>query len=501
MSDTGRCVTLATTVSVQNYLFRSNRLSENAGASYLVEEAFKDLGGKNRGSRIYVGGGGAAFVFPSRSAAVDAIKTWSRDWLIDKAPGLRVAVCHQSVERSLRRAYLKAQQQLKQNEDKAPFGAWPGALPVVRECTSTGLAAECESYGSWVSREALTKRDKAKKSRDQAHDKYFNVLRARTFPEELEDLGSVEGSSHIAVVHADGDGIGELFRRTALNCSDEDDEFFRNQMFSLSESVKGLEREAFGATIAELIQYQEAHSEARDVWVRPLVEAGDDLTFVTKGKLGVALTVRYLRHFRDMSRHWLADFAETKGQAWSACAGVAIVPGKFPFARAYHLAEQLAGGAKAKRRELLNAGATGPDACWIDFQPILEASADTLTKTRDLMYGLAQSQLQRPYCIAGARDAAYNWQRFEWMWKEFGKWPRSRAKELFEALPRGAAVTDETVTLASAAGWSTPAAQNRPAFLETSTVSAAEYWDPLEMLDLHEDLAPGRGKTNAAARD
>ena len=65
---------------------------------------------------------------------------------------------------------------------------------------------------------------------------------------------------------------------------------------------------------------------------------GDDLTFVCDGRLGLDLAAFYLKEF---SRGTIKVCGEDKSV--DACAGVAIVPTKFPFASAYHFAEELCG--------------------------------------------------------------------------------------------------------------------------------------------------------------
>ena len=130
---TGQCIAVFGTASLQRYIFQSNRLKENIGASYLVKywldegllEAIKQAGRTvdtnawdaykanpsmsppekpvdttKRCNLIYVGGGNAALLCKSQEIAKDAVKVWSRK-LLENAPGLRVAVGYADVENSL----------------------------------------------------------------------------------------------------------------------------------------------------------------------------------------------------------------------------------------------------------------------------------------------------------------------------------------------------------------------------------------------------------------
>ena len=53
------------TLSIQNYVFGSNKLKENLGASFLVENVYKVLITKEKEQKLKVGyiGGGNALVF------------------------------------------------------------------------------------------------------------------------------------------------------------------------------------------------------------------------------------------------------------------------------------------------------------------------------------------------------------------------------------------------------------------------------------------------------
>ena len=76
---------------------------------------------------------------------------------------------------------------------------------------------------------------------------------------------------------------------------------------------------------------------------RPIIFGGDDVTFVSEGRLGLPLAA-----------HYLARLSETEmpdGDPLYARAGIAIVKSHYPFARAYELAEALCESAKLFIRE------------------------------------------------------------------------------------------------------------------------------------------------------
>lgn len=113
----GKWVTLLGTGSIQQYVFRTNRLKENSGASDLVRRALADW--EESQFKIFVGGGNAALLFPDETTLQREIREWSRRWL-DDAPNLRLLAAHRQVTGSLREAYSEAQTLLRRHEDAPP---------------------------------------------------------------------------------------------------------------------------------------------------------------------------------------------------------------------------------------------------------------------------------------------------------------------------------------------------------------------------------------------
>lgn len=403
------------TVSIQSYVFGSNRLKENAGASYLAACAL-DHWSRHPG-KIYVGGGNAAVEFDCDPG--DEIFEWSRTWL-QNAPGLRVTAACVPITGSLQDAYRQAQRQLAESENAA-FGAELEALPVVRTCPSTGGPAGLREGSEWLSYEAKRKRDGFERAEARlATD--FSLPDNYRFPRDLSDLGTREGASQVAIVHADGNGIGKELKRIVDRKYEGGDEAFRTALSAFSVDLTATARTAFRKTlntlpIAQLYEDNEiglaweVEGENKKLFfpVRPIVYGGDDLTFICHGRLGLALAWRYL-----------SEFAQASKSKFTACAGVVIMPGKFPFARGYELATELCLNAKKKR------GTRG--GSWLDFHILKEGSEGSLKHARASF----QADVGRPYKIGGT------WDEFETAWTGFRSdaWARNRAKHLYEGWSR-----------------------------------------------------------------
>lgn len=520
----GHCIAVFGTASLQRYIFQSNRLKENIGASHLVKywldegllEAIKQSGctvdttvwdeykadpsmcrpekpvdTSKDVNFIYVGGGNAALLCKNQEIAKDAVKAWSRK-LLENAPGLRVAVGYANVENSLTEAYRDALDDLTRCEEALPYGAVLHGLPIVRTCITTGLPASepsKEQYetNQWVSQSAVRKREQVGSERQPGAAQkaiaceFGSVLEeGQNFAIELDALGGRKGESHIAVVHADGNGMGKYL--IDMVKSAEDDAEFLHHIRAFSASVSLLSRNALKETLQYLRDALplESLQHPKNIFpLRPIVYGGDDLTFVCDGRLGLDLAAFYLKAFSKGKIKVCG-----KDKPVDACAGVAIVPTKFPFARAYHFAEELCGLTKSYLHEKKLTGS------WLDFQIIQEGITRSISALRAVQYRSFEGQTlhQRPYQVPE------KWDDFVAILKEFQspKWPRSRAKGLLQILTRGPVETQHFIK----------GAQWRNLKLPSSSVSdtgwtggdalkrTTPYFDPLEALDFYLEAKP-----------
>ena len=80
--------------------------------------------------------------------------------MLFRSPGLRPVVGMAPVTDGLQEAYRSPLEELEKNEEAASFGAFLGALPLVRTCQSTGQAAVWreKASGEFLSAEARAKR-------------------------------------------------------------------------------------------------------------------------------------------------------------------------------------------------------------------------------------------------------------------------------------------------------------------------------------------------------
>jgi len=144
----------------------------------------------------------------------------------------------------------------------------------------------------------------------------------------------------IAVIHIDGNNMG--VRVDGIYEKYPDWGACRTALQELSRSIQSDFEDAFRETAEAVARWRPSG----DVLpIRPIILAGDDVCFVTAGSIGLECARLFIEKLTEKTNR--ADH-----QGYSACAGVAIVHRKYPFHRAYRLAEELCENAKSYGAEL-----------------------------------------------------------------------------------------------------------------------------------------------------
>lgn len=386
-------VTVIDTAGIQDYIFSSNRLRENIGASYLVQQATnhwvteeleklwknavyvpKGLTKEAAMPRIhqdddvvaelmYSGGGNTVLLFKELAYAHKFMRSWSRKVLED-APGIRIIAAHKSFEWGENDLQDKIGELINGDiAEKKRYGVASSpllGLSVTADCNSTRLVAVgmSDEYGAPidendhrdqgrypVSREVAKKISIVPNANKELKD-IFSVLPQRLkFPYRFDHLGRSQGdSSYIAVVHADGNKMGDRFKKYGKQ--HRDNASFIQAFRLLSHDVNRAGIAALQAVLKEVTnlidknKFKMPHNHPYFPF-RPLVYGGDDVTFVCDGRLGLVLAAKYLSEFEEQP-----TVDESVSGKLSACAGISIVKVHYPFARAYRLSNSLCNSAK-----------------------------------------------------------------------------------------------------------------------------------------------------------
>lgn len=474
-------------IGIQPYIFGSNRLRENVGASHLVHmasvgwllsepnkflganhniqagqiQSTATVGGIETGTLdaevVYAGGGNTVILFREVTQVI-RFKAALSHQILSEAPGLELVVetvefdWTDSLASAMEQAMFRLSARKLQAEGNRPLQG----IAVTAACRSTGMAAnvtlqEPGSQGSLIplSSEVAAKWYQA----DAAQRRLHEVVLANTqmefqIPNQFDHLGrSVEEFSYIAVIHADGNHMGMILQDITRCFSDRTGANNRQYVealraFSAAANVAGVSAlRAVIDFVAEVnrtkIVAPSSNKNGDYLSMRPIVFGGDDVTLVCDGRIGLQSAAVFLEAF---SRHTVPD-ASGQAQRCTAAAGISIVKSRYPFARAYELSSQLCSNAKHTSNR---------DYSALDFHLAQSGLFGSLREIRRTEYGeewngdqLKRSILMRPLALERTSSADWrNWRDFVDLlstFKNIDQWPRNKVMKLKEALRAGPA--------------------------------------------------------------
>jgi len=510
---------LLDTVSIQRYIFSTNNLKENIGASRIVEDIYdshlkevikglfmvsddyyynaweenpekiailEDLSHFEIG---YIGGGNALLFFKEEQMAKEFIKRWSMRLLIH-CPGLIPACAVGEIDfndfsKSLKNLF----KQLAENKSSFVPETIIRRHGITAECPNTGYSAEiwCEklpekkkNYISSVSNAKIMKAE-------EANNKLQGILQdcgladKYTFTDEIDKLGQTKREeSHIAIVHIDGNDMGKRFqslndlvslRKLSKSVREATLNAFKEMLKKLDENIKN------GKIEKEGIKLQKENGKII-LPLRPIIIGGDDITFVSEGRLGIWLAKIFLEEFQ---RQEVSD-----GKGLTACAGVAITKTKYPFYRGYKLSEDLTRNAKDSGKKAKD------DSSWIDFHIAYGGFSGELKEIRGNHYRTPSGDdlLLRPYKIT---DLDKLLSKINELKRQF---PRSKIMELRSVLYAGKNEQRLFLEELKARGLRLPE-YNEFKGDEITSNGKTPYFDMIELMDLYPEFAlPGGENEN-----
>lgn len=487
-------LTLLECSGIQDYVFSSNNLAVNIGASeniYSVTDKwmFNALIGPHNlvmtangcdfaeagsifqrddlnAEVVYFGGGNALIIFNEMAQTKIFAKALSECVLLN-APMLKLHIAHEEFTpgESIAKVFEERliPKMMKAKKQERPVSPMPG-LAVTAQCVFTGQPAHyyekvnpMEADRRYFSMEIKSKLAARPLAEERLHKLLPQVRGSQfDFVYNFEDFGTAGVSSYIGVVHIDGNGMGRRFREYSAGYKDaaNNGSWIRAER-DFSEAIKRVSSGALGHVIDTLLKTvgEKDHSWRRDLPageeglcvkakpkqgekgirllpVRPLVFGGDDLTLVADGRLGLAVAKAYL-DYCSMPGNELPD-----GKPMYSRAGIAITHAHFPFSRAYDVAESLLKSCKQ------DGSFHYPESFIIDWHVATSAMVDDLKSTRANEYTTEEgSLLMRPISLVDSADGRC-WdglQSLIGLFQADEKWAGQRGKQkaLREALREG----------------------------------------------------------------
>jgi hypothetical protein len=499
----------------QRYIYATNKLRENVGASeltyrvgtQLVLEAVEtetkkkiyednDLDGRkmranlldktknpqlgqngNTVEVITATSGKALLLVADNATAKKIIRTVTSRALLEM-PGLTVHGAISAVKDDLsdvHDAVGKVHRKLEQVRYNLPTNEQRFLrLPFVAPCATSGFPAN-EYYKNDPepaprSMVSMEKCGAANEGRMRLEAVVYSVNKQIKFAGNLDELERLfKDLSWVAIVHADGNGLGEIFLHFNQHSKSKDgrDYIEKYRRFSLALDVCTIN--AASQALATLQQRFRAVEEERakrqgkqinlndkSIPVVPLILGGDDLTVLCDGQYALKFVYEFLREFEKetnkiteydylkkdrQGKEMLIDgktvfenltgiVPEIANSAFGVsrlgiCAGVAIAKPHFPFHQGYELAEHLLKSAKLVKEKIKSKSKGEPYPCSaLDYHILYDSTASRLEDIRDQMKSDSQATwlYARPYVVSDLSDAILKDEIIDASWCKPRRW-------------------------------------------------------------------------------
>ncbi|MDR1044967.1 MAG: hypothetical protein LBP33_07605 [Candidatus Adiutrix sp.] len=442
---------------IQSFIFSTGKLREMIGASQAVVDLTEVLYdgvvqelGLTPVPEPRPGGGwlveilknaGRLRLVMAETGARRFLSAYSREALT-RCPGLplygALTACDWDNE-SLKKAGDESSRLLSRQRYSRPAPAGLGLIPFVESAPRDGLAAAGRGLDNgWLSWPSLAREDRElitaadRRLKDQYNPAVREKLDAVGLPpntairwcDDFSELLDGQEKGRLGLVHIDGNDLGRRFKEYADNIRTENPADRHKEMAKLSRSIDQANKAGLKAALARVAAqdgfgHQRTRRKAGDavyhVPARPLVMGGDDLTAFVRADLAFDFVRAFVEAFEEASR------AEGK-QALTVGVGLLLMPPGYPFAKAYHLVEDLLGSAKKATLKAELPRSSSLD--WLVLTSDVESDLDAL---RQRIYSAPNG-----LCLTAKPLAPKDGQSFAEAVDDF----LARARTVLEQLPR-----------------------------------------------------------------
>lgn len=512
---------LIDTVSIQKYIFSSNRLKENLGASQLVKDiydeqiklAIEDIFGreikgkqfddwkeypeemklKNENTEFevgYIGGGKALLFFKKEDKAREFVRNWTKKLVIE-TPGLQTATAISYFDLDdFKDELTKLFSQLSQNKNRFFPNVTLSKYGITADCPLSGLSADIHYHDvdmdKYISSVSNARLEAAETAQEKIRKEYADILKNKyIFTNQIDHLGQTTGESHIAIVHIDSNQMG----KRVMSCKN------LQELRELSKFVKETTENSFRELISYIVDNMDDFfldksngfeipkikiSGKYVLPIRPIIIGGDDITFVCDGRLGVHFAEKFIEFFSKKQVN------VNDGKPLSACAGVSIIKTKYPFYRGYLLVEELCNKAKKESRREQNSS-------FLDSHIAYGGFSGTLLDIREKHYKVKEGTLHfGPYRLSNNKpDDEKNIVNLKkgiryLVYDDKTRWPRSKLKEMRSVLTLGKETTKLFIKEMKARGLELPDVKGGTDYTNNGWEnSKTPYFDMIELMEMY----------------
>lgn len=358
---------------IQSFIFATNELKDIVGASELVARICGKLFDEFRGDACGTDGirytcgeslvkaaGNVKFLFSNEEACRRAVLNFPKR-VLEEAPGVTVSQAVVAVDGDdVGPAIDALEAKLRACRNRQPQPVLCGLMGVERSRQS-GLPVV--AHGITVEgRRVPGVFDAAKRRKQMTTPPANETLAYKNFGVNLRctniSLFTKRGNNWIAVIHIDGNGLGQIVSKIGKDAKE-----FASFSFHLDEACCTAARAAFDE-VAEVFKLKKIDNEMP---IRPIVLSGDDHTLICRADLAIPYVSRFLKNFEESSKEKIGNKTLEKAglERLTACAGIAFIKASYPFYYGYALAESLCERAKkdAKGKDFMKDNRGSAPSC------------------------------------------------------------------------------------------------------------------------------------------
>nr|WP_315046089.1 hypothetical protein [uncultured Campylobacter sp.] len=210
------------------------------------------------------------------------------------------------------------------------------ARPIVKFDDALDISCDQKrkAHGRWAEKRRKEYEEKCKKCIGPEESDKIPFLELKEFSEISND------KNKLAVIHADGNGLGVLVK----NLTDEVKNTGKLDVIAnFSKALDNATKDAYENAIAKT---KEVFGKD-DLKIKALILSGDDMTAVCDADIALEFTKNFIEGFEKETDNKKPDIKEKL----TMCAGIAYCNEKFPFHYAAGLAEELCGAAKKHSKD------------------------------------------------------------------------------------------------------------------------------------------------------
>jgi hypothetical protein len=360
----------ASVQGIQNFIFQTNQLKEIAGASEIVEQICTDTFKKeaqiseNDPNIILNAAGNIKYIFDKKENCERFVRNFPKV-VMEMAQGITISQAVVAVGDPLTNADMQLlEQRLRTQRNKVV--QMPSTNLMVSEIArKTGSAAIEFVYDGDDKMAVDLAQVQKRKMADASTKNLLNKMVGqedfllKRFPTEMADIASSDSNNWIAVVHADGNNLGQkIIAMVNTLKADKIQKAMKELSEILNKSTIKAAKLAFDAVIG-------VQTDAKFAF-RPVILGGDDLTVIIRGDLAIDFTKIFLEQFEIITKQNFHNFKrdykleyDLFGEGLTACAGIAFIKVTYPFHYGVKLADYLCQEAKKVSKKCLPSVETG----------------------------------------------------------------------------------------------------------------------------------------------